>query len=265
MYVMSQPPPQSPVHQSFVSASSGAPMSAAAVSYVYTQPSIQRSPTPRVIEAINVNLQQPPPPTSQQHPPSLLHLHFPPPFPPNQPPPPIPQSYQIQYQQIQAPISQTQTQFVLQSSDESQLHRNQEQHRITERMQFEGQPPPHMHLQGPPPPQALNSVTQSYLMQESQPSQLQQPPLPIGEDYHRQEAGPSDSGMSGPQPVPPPRMVPPPAVDHMQHSVNLLTSVPPPTHAPPPQAPWLYPGQQLSVAQSQPQFQVSGLDEYNIK
>ncbi|XP_033214055.1 extensin-like [Belonocnema kinseyi] len=264
MYVMSQPPPQNPVHQGFVnSASNGAPMSGAAVSYVYTQPSIQRSPTPsRVIETVNVNLQQPPPPppTNQQPPPSLLHLHFPPPFPPNQPPPPIPQTYQIQYQQIQAPFaSQPQTQFVLQTGGEPQLHQNHEQqhhHRVIDRMQFEGQPPaPHMHIHGPPPPPPP-SVTQTYLVHESQPSHMQHPPLPVAEGHHRHEVGPPDPGMSAPQPVPPPRMVPPPTIDHMQHSVNMLTSVPPPTHGPPPQAPWLYQGQQIPVAQSQPQHQM---------
>ncbi|XP_051168026.1 uncharacterized protein LOC127285861 isoform X3 [Leptopilina boulardi] len=255
MYVMSQPPPQSPIHQGFVSASSAPP---AAVSYVYTQPSLQRSSTPsRVIETVNVNLQQPPPPpppppANHHHhhpPPSLLHLHFPPPFPPNQPPPPIPQTYQIQYQQVPASVSQGQTQFVLQTSGEpQQLDQNHEQHRI----QFEGQPPPHIHLHGPPPPPpGAGGTGQTYLVQETSSTQMQQPPLP---DVHqRQEIVQS----APPQPVPPPRMVPPPpTIDSIQHSVNMLTSVPPPTHAPPPQAPWLYQGQQIPVASSQPQLQM---------
>ncbi|XP_043465876.1 KH homology domain-containing protein 4-like isoform X2 [Leptopilina heterotoma] len=191
MYVMSQPPPHhSPIHQGFVSASSGP---SAAVSYVYTQPSLQRSSTPsRVIETVNLQQPPPPPPPPANHhhhpPPSLLHLHFPPPFPPNQPPPPIPQTYQIQYQQVPA-VSQAQTQFLLQTGGEPDQNH----------IQFEGQ---------------------------------------------------EVASSSAPQPVPPPRMVPPPPA-------NMLTSVPPPTHAPPPpQAPWLYQGQQIPVAPSQPQLQM---------
>lgn len=53
MYVMSQPPPQ----QNFMSSS--APINGA-VSYVYTQPR-PTTPSQSMIEAVNVNLQQPPP------------------------------------------------------------------------------------------------------------------------------------------------------------------------------------------------------------
>lgn len=53
MYVVSQPPPQ----QTFMSSS--APMNGA-VSYVYTQ-SRPSTPSQNMMEAVNVNLQQPPP------------------------------------------------------------------------------------------------------------------------------------------------------------------------------------------------------------
>ncbi|KAF7997795.1 hypothetical protein HCN44_009193 [Aphidius gifuensis] len=226
MYVMSQPPPQSPGQPGF---SSAAPVNGT-VSYVYTQPNMQRPPTPQTgIETVNVNLQQPPPSaplniTHQPPPPSLLHLHFPPPnFPPNQPPPPIPQTYQIQYQQVQTESPQTQ-QFVLQSGEHIVSH-NTEQHII--QSQFDVQPPQFQH-QIPPP------TTQTFLVPTSQ--------SPV---HHSQQAsvGPDGGIEQGqpPQPVPPPpQMVPPP------NQMNLLTSVPPPNQQqqhqqqPPQNAPWLF-------------------------
>ncbi|XP_012282033.1 extensin-2 isoform X2 [Orussus abietinus] len=262
MYVMSQPPPQSPTSQNFISSSS-VPVSGA-VSYVYTQPNIQRPPTPShgVIETVNVNLQQPPPSApiniTQQPPPPLLHLHFPPPnFPPNQPPPPLPQTYQIQYQQVQGPGSQAQTQFVLQPGEHmvSQQLSNQDasptvaQHVMPP--QFEGQPPPQFHLQVPPP------SAPTFLVPNSQsPHHPHPPPSPQAGEMHHQEM-PADHGPP-PQPVPPPQMVPPPVVGQMPNSMNILTSVPPPTQVPPPQAaPWLYHApQSQQLQQSQGQIQV---------
>ncbi|XP_054004590.1 KH homology domain-containing protein 4-like isoform X3 [Hylaeus anthracinus] len=259
MYVMSQPPPQSPAQQNFITSSS-APVSGA-VSYVYTQPNIQRPSTPPqgIIETVNVNLQQPPPTApiniTQQPPPPLLHLHFPPPnFPPNQPPPPVPQTYQIQYQQVQAPVSQSQTQFVLQPGDHivpPQLQQNHEQSQaVAQHMlppQFEGHTP-QFHLQVPPP------STQTFLVPNAQSPQHHLPP---GAEIQQQQEGPMDQG-SQPQPVPPPQIVPPPSAGQMPNSMNVLTSIPPPTQAPPPQnAPWLYQTQQpQQMMQSQGQLQV---------
>jgi len=264
MYVMSQPPPQSSAQQSFIT-SSNASVSGA-VSYVYTQPNMQRPATPSqgIIETVNVNLQQPPPAAplniTQQPPPPLLHLHFPPPnFPPNQPPPPVPQTYQIQYQQVQAPVSQAQTQFVLQPGEHivpPQLQQNHEQSQAVAQHiippQFEGHAPP-FHLQVPPPPSA-----QTFLVPNAQsPQHHSQPPLPpVGEIQHQQE-GPVEQGPL-PQPVPPPQIVPPPSISQMPNSMNILTSVPPPTQPPPPQnAPWLYQTQQpQQIPQPQGQLQV---------
>ncbi|XP_035726475.1 extensin-like isoform X1 [Vespa mandarinia] len=261
MYVMSQPPPQSPAQQNFISTAS-VPVSGA-VSYVYTQPSVQRPATPSqgMIETVNVNLQQPPPATplniTQQPPPPLLHLHFPPPnFPPNQPPPPVPQTYQIQYQQVQAPVSQSQAQFVLQPGEHivpPQIQQNHEQPQaVAQHMippQFEGHPP-QFHLQVPPP------STQTFLVPNAQsPQHPQQPPLPQGGEIQHQQ----DEQGPLPQPVPPPQIVPPPSVAQMQNSMNVLTSVPPPTQAPPPpqNAPWLYQAQQpQQIPHSQGQLQV---------
>ncbi|XP_076288665.1 uncharacterized protein LOC143213060 isoform X2 [Lasioglossum baleicum] len=262
MYVMSQPPPQNPAQQNFITSSS-APVSGA-VSYVYTQSNVQRSSTPPqgIIEAVNVNLQQPPPAApiniTQQPPPPLLHLHFPPPnFPPNQPPPPVPQTYQIQYQQVQAPVSQAQTQFVLQPGEHMvppQLQQNHEQSQaVAQHMlppQFEGHTP-QFHLQVPPP------STQTFLLPNAQsPQHPQQHPLTPGGEVQHQQDGP-DQGPQ-PQPVPPPQIVPPPSAAQMTNSMNVLTSIPPPTQAPPSQnAPWLYPPQQpQQMLQSQGQLQV---------
>ncbi|KAK0181236.1 hypothetical protein PV327_003537 [Microctonus hyperodae] len=275
MYVMSQPPPQSPGQHGFISSSS-APVSGA-VSYVYTQPNIQRSVTPSdTIET--VNLQQPPPLTplniTHQPPPPLLHLHFPPPnFPPNQPPPPIPQTYQIQYQQVQTTGHQAQTQFVLQSEESivpPPFAQNSEHAQHILQPQFEGQPPPQYPLQvPPPPPPPPPPSTQTFLVPNSQEShphphphhphhphphhhhhhhhhhqQQQQPLFPMGDEGLHQHDGPIEQGPP-PQPVPPPQMVPPPAVNHMQNSMNILTNMPPPNQQHPPQnAPWLYQGQQ---------------------
>ncbi|XP_066590962.1 uncharacterized protein [Prorops nasuta] len=257
MYVMSQPPPQNPAQQSFMSSSS-APVSGA-VSYVYTQPNIQRPPTPSqgIIDAVNVNLQQPPPAAplnvAQQPPPPLLHLHFPPPnFPPNQPPPPVPQTYQIQYQQVQTSVSQSQTQFVLQPGEhvvQSQLPLNHEpsqsvsQHIMPQH--FDNHPP-QFHLQVPP------SASQTFLVQSPN---HQPPPLPPpGNEIQHQQENPIEQGPM-PQPVPPPQIVPPPSIAQMQNSMNALTSMPPPTQAPPLQnAPWLYQHpQQLHQSQGQMQ------------
>lgn len=195
MYVMSQPPPQSPAQQNFITSSS-APVSGA-VSYVYTQPNVQRSSTPPqgIMEAVNVNLQQPPPTApiniTQQPPPPLLHLHFPPPnFPPNQPPPPVPQTYQIQYQQVQAPASQSQTQFVLQPGEHivpPQLQNHEQSQPVTQHMlppQFEGHTP-QFHLQVPPP------STQTFIVPNAQsPQHPQQHPLPPGGEVQHQQEGP---------------------------------------------------------------------------
>ncbi|EFN86500.1 extensin isoform X2 [Harpegnathos saltator] len=264
MYVMSQPPPQSPAQQSFITSSS-APASGA-VSYVYTQPNVQRPATPSqgIIETVNVNLQQPPPPAAplnitQQPPPPLLHLHFPPPnFPPNQPPPPVPQTYQIQYQQVQAPASQSQTQFVLQPGEHivpPQLQQNHEQSQAVAQHiippQFEGHAPP-FHLQVPPP------SAQTFLVPNAQsPQHHPQPPLPPGGEIQHQQEGPVEQGPL-PQPVPPPQIVPPPSIGQMPNSMNILTSVPPPTQPPPPQnAPWLYQAQQpQQIPQPQGQLQM---------
>ncbi|XP_015590574.1 extensin isoform X2 [Cephus cinctus] len=286
MYVMSQPPPHSPASQSFISSSSGS-VNGGAVSYVYTQPNIQRPPTPShgVIETVNVNLQQPPPSAplnmTQQPPPPLLHLHFPPPnFPPNQPPPPIPQTYQIQYQQVQAPVSQAQTQFVLQPGEHivpSQMHQTHEPPPVMSHVmppQFEGQPPPppppQFHLQVPPP------TNQTFLVPSSQSPQHHQqapppppPPPPPGVEMQHPQEVPLDQGPP-PQPVPPPQMVPPPSVNQIQNSMNILTSVPPPTQVPPPQtAPWLYQAhqhQQLGQPQGQIQVQLppSSMPLHNV-
>ncbi|XP_031780890.1 extensin isoform X3 [Nasonia vitripennis] len=252
MYVMSQPPPQ----QNFMSSS--APINGA-VSYVYTQPR-PTTPSQSMIEAVNVNLQQPPPSgpmnMNQQPPPppSLMHMHFPPPFPPNQPPPPISQTYQIQYHQpVQTTVAQGQTQFVIQHGGEhgapppQQMQQNHEpppqgmappppQHMPP---QFDGQPPPQMQIHGPPP------VSQGYMVPTSQAMPDHNPPLPPpGSEMQHPPDGPVDPGMP-PQPVPPPQMVPPPSVNQIQHSMNILTSVPPPSHPPPQAAPWLYQGQPM--------------------
>jgi hypothetical protein len=58
MYVMSQPPPQN-----FMSSSASIN---GAVSYVYTQPR-PTTPSQNIIEAVNVNLQQPPPSGKHEH------------------------------------------------------------------------------------------------------------------------------------------------------------------------------------------------------
>ncbi|XP_012259020.2 altered inheritance of mitochondria protein 3-like isoform X2 [Athalia rosae] len=258
MYVMSQPPPPSPAQQNYI-ASSSVPVSSA-VSYVYTQPNIQRPSTPSqsLIETVNVNLQQPPPSApiniTQQPPPPLLHLHFPPPnFPHNQPPPPIPQTYQIQYQQVQAPGNQSQTQFVLQPGEHivPQMQQTHEpppsQHTMPP--QFEGQHPPQFHLQVPPP------STQTFLVPNAQSAQHQQPPPQLEEIPHHQQDVNLEQGP--PQPVPPPQMVPPPSANQGQNSMNIITSVPPPTQVPPPQsAPWLYQPQPHQMQQSQAQIQL---------
>ncbi|XP_034940566.1 extensin-like isoform X2 [Chelonus insularis] len=260
MYVMSQPPPQSPNQQGFI-ASSGTSVSGA-VSYVYTQPNIQRPPSPvpqASIETVNVNLQQPPPPTSlnvtHQPPPSLLHLHFPPPnFPPNQPPPPIPQTYQIQYQQMQTTGPQPPTQFVLQSDEtivQSQLQQNPEHTQHILPAQYDAQPPQYP-LQVPPP------STQTFLVPNSPPSPNHhpQPPLPVGMEGSHQHEGPVEHGPP-PQPVPPPQMVPPPPVNQLPNSMNILTNMPPPNQQPPPpNAPWLYQAQQPPPTQGQIQIQM---------
>ncbi|XP_015120922.1 extensin isoform X2 [Diachasma alloeum] len=234
MYVMSQPPPASPGHSGFISSSSGSV--SGAVSYVYTQPNMPRPSTPcqTGIETVNVNLQQPPPSAplniTHQPPPPLLHLHFPPPnFPPNQPPPPVPQTYQIQYQQVQTSGQQ----FVLQPEQiVPSVQQNPDQHLI--QPQFDERPG-HYPIQMPPP------ATQTFLVPNSQsPHHLPAgAPLPIHEGPHHHESGLEQ----GPQPVPPPQMVPPP--NQIGSSMNVLTSVPPPNQQGGSQnAPWLYAGQQ---------------------
>ncbi|XP_063990671.1 uncharacterized protein LOC135169529 isoform X3 [Diachasmimorpha longicaudata] len=233
MYVMSQPPPASPGHSGFISSSSG-PVSGA-VSYVYTQPNMPRPLTPGQtgIESVNVNLQQPPPSTplniTHQPPPPLLHLHFPPPnFPPNHPPPPIPQTYQIQYQQVQTSGQQ----FVLQPEQiVPPVQQNPDQH-LTQ-PQFEERPD-HYHIQMPPP------TAQTFLVPNSQSPHLPAgPPVPIHEGPQHHEGGLEQ----GPQPVPPPQMVPPP--NQLGSFMNVLTSVPPPNQQGGSQnAPWLYADQQ---------------------
>ncbi|XP_068989720.1 uncharacterized protein [Neodiprion pinetum] len=256
MYVMSQPPPQCPSQQNFVSSSS-APVSGA-VSYVYTQPNMQRPSTPshNIIETVNVNLHQPPPSTpmniTQQPPPPLLHLHFPPPnFSHNQPPPPLPQTYQIQYQQVQTPGSQSQTQFVLQPGN----HIVQQTHESPPSQYFEGQPSSQFHLQVPPP------STQTFVVSNSPSGQHQQSAPQIGEVLQDQPDNSFEQGA--PQPVPPPQMVPPPSGSRGLTSVEMMAHVPPPTQVPPPQlpppqaAPWLYQTQQPQpIQQSQAQIQV---------
>ncbi|XP_029659061.1 extensin-like isoform X2 [Formica exsecta] len=193
MYVMSQPPPQSPAQQNFIT-SSNAPVSGA-VSYVCTQPNMQRPATPSqgIIETVNVNLQQPPPAAplniTQQPPPPLLHLHFPPPnFPPNQPPPPVPQTYQIQYQQV--PVSQSQTQFVLQPVPNAQS--------------------PQHHSQPPLPPAGE--------IQHQQEGPMEQGPLP--------------QPVPPPQIVPPPSISQMPNSMNILTSVPPPTQPPPPQNAP---------------------------------
>ncbi|CAG5100365.1 Similar to khdc4: KH homology domain-containing protein 4 (Xenopus laevis) [Cotesia congregata] len=275
MYVMSHPPPQSPSQHGFIASNSG-PVSGA-VSYVYTQPNIQRSVTP--IET--VNLQQPPP--THQPPPPLLHLHFPPPnFSANQPPPPIPQTYQIQYQQAGP---QSQTQFILQSEESNQLQQNSEHAQHILPPQFEGQPPPHhqypLHI---PPPS-----TQTFIVPNSHsPSHQPHPshhhhhhhhphshphphPHPHAHHHHHhhhhRQQGSFIMGVEGqhegaidqgpPQPVPPPpQMVPPPTVNQLPNPINILTTMPPPNQQPPQQnAPWLYQAQQPPPHQGQIQVQ----------
>ncbi|XP_057341321.1 uncharacterized protein LOC130678236 [Microplitis mediator] len=266
MYVMSHPPPQSPGQHGFITSSSGSV--SGAVSYVYTQPNIQRSASP--IEA--VNLQQPPP--THQPPPPLLHLHFPPPnFPANQPPPPIPQTYQIQYQQTGPP---PQAQFILQSEEPTQLPQNPDHAQHILPAQYEGQPPHHQYpLQVPPPTTQTfivpNSPSPNHHHHHQQQHQHQhhyqqqqhhhqhqhqhhrQPPLLMG--VEGQHEGAIDQGP--PQPVPPPpQMVPPPTVNQLPNSMNILTTMPPPNQPPQQNAPWLYQTQQPPPHQGQIQVQV---------
>lgn len=97
-------------------------------------------------------------------PPSLLHLQFPPPFPPNQPPPPISQTYQIQYQPLQTSIahSQASTQFIIHGEHGGPLPppQNHEPHMAPP---FEGQPPPQLQMHPQPP-----SSSQGYIVPTSQ-------------------------------------------------------------------------------------------------